>query len=249
MRQDAVGDQQNPPPGLPLRRDDLVCEELDGEAVVFDPQCGGVHRFNAATLLVWELCDGAHTTAAIAEVVAARYAIDPDEARVYIERVVEQLRERGLVDQSGPRVANVASSSAEQGPSEDPEGTAGQATSAEQCAAALRPGRAPGLTRRELVGGGVAKLVFVAPVISSFCAASAYANASNPIHPGSPLGPGGCKNVGYSCAVKQDCCGDGLALTDCLGNVCCVKSNKTGCVIDTDCCNFPADTCNAGVCN
>ena len=94
-----------------------------------------------------------------------------------------------------------------------------------------------------------ALVVFAAPVTSTFCAAGAYAAASNPIHPGSPLGPGGCKNVGYSCADKQDCCGGGLSLTDCSDNVCCVKANKTGCVYDTDCCNYPADTCNAGVCN
>ena len=247
MRQDAVGDQQNPPPGLPLRRYDLVCEELDGEAVVFDPQCGGVHRFNAATLLVWELCDGAHTATAIADAVAARYAIDPNDARVYIERVVEQFRERGLVDQSWPQVSNVASSSAAQGQTADSEDTARQATGTDQCSPALRPAQPRGPTRREVLGGGVAKLVFVAPVISSFCAARAYANASNPIHPGSPTGLGGCKNVGYSCVWSSDCC-DGVGDNRCIDNVCCVRPGKSGCVFDEDCCDFPTDTCNAGTC-
>ena len=92
-------------------------------------------------------------------------------------------------------------------------------------------------------------MVFAAPVISTFCAAGAYAAASNPIHAGSPFGAGGCKNVGFSCTTNSDCCGQGTDLTACQATTCCVKSNKNGCLIDQDCCDFPTDTCNAGICN
>ena len=56
-----IGDQENAPDAMPLRRDDIVLEELDGEAILYDPRYGAVHRFNAVTLFVWDLCDGSHT--------------------------------------------------------------------------------------------------------------------------------------------------------------------------------------------
>ena len=149
--------------GRPLQRCDLICDELDDEAVLFDPRLGSVHRFNAMTLFIWQRCDGAHAAHALAEAVAERYAIDTQQALLQVERVLSEFDELGLLDHS-PRAP-------------DPS-----------------PWRGP--TRRAVLGVGMAKLVFVAPVISTFWAASAYANASNPIHPGSPLGGGGCKNVG-----------------------------------------------------
>ena len=46
---------------LLIRREDPTVEELDGEAVIYDPICGAVHRFNDVVLFVWSGCDGTRT--------------------------------------------------------------------------------------------------------------------------------------------------------------------------------------------
>ena len=249
-----AGDQtilagENSSRAIPRRRDDLHIEQLDGEAILYDPRYEAVHRFNAVTLFIWSNCDGLRSTTEIANLLIGRYAIDRDSGLAHLERALAELAELGLVEHD-------SATDGDPGPLAD-EHSATEATIDSPEATATtrgyhpdrRPAEPRGLTRREVLGGGAVKLIFAAPVISTFCATPAYADASNPIHPGSPFGLGGCKNVGYSCAIKQDCCGDGLELTDCVGNVCCVKANKVGCVFDEDCCDFPVKTCTGGVCN
>ena len=100
MTDAGVGNKKSSSRGTPLRRDDLVCEELDDEAVLFDPRLGSVHRFNAMTLFIWQRCDGAHAAHAMAEAVARRYAIDTQQALLHVERVVSEFDELGLLDDS-----------------------------------------------------------------------------------------------------------------------------------------------------
>ncbi|HUU82736.1 MAG TPA: PqqD family protein [Phycisphaerae bacterium] len=239
-----------PTGGRPLRRDDVTCEEMDGEAVLFDPQSGAVHRFNAMTLCVWKLCDGTRGPAHIADGIAANYAIGSREALPHVRRILDGLEERSLFCEGGDEAEPAAGCARTDGPGSEAQHTAGMTPPPE----AHRPDSAPiqqrGLTRRQALGGGVAKLVFVAPLIATFCARTAYAEASNPIHPGSPTGLGGCKNIGYSCAYSSDCClGIGNSRCHLTDFVCCVRTGKEGCVFDEDCCEFPTDTCNAGWCN
>lgn len=230
---------------IPRRRDDLHVEKLDGEAILYDPRYEAVHRFNAVTLFIWNNCDGLRSTTEIAGLLIGRYAIGRDSGLAHVERTVVELAELGLVEHDSATDGDLVPPEDEHSPTDRPELTGTTGGYRPDC----RPFELRGLTRREVLGGGAAKLIFAAPVILTFCATPAYADASNPIHPGSPFGLGGCKNVGYSCAVKQDCCGEGLELTDCIDNVCCVKANKSGCVFDEDCCDFPAKTCDGGQCN
>ena len=103
------------------------------------------------------------------------------------------------------------------------------------------------MTRREALTAGASRLLFVAPVISTFCATRAHAAGSNPLHASSPLGPGGCKNVGFSCVINNDCCEEGIGKTACQTGTCCVQHNEAGCLDDIDCCNG-GDSCVAGQC-
>ena len=154
----------------PKRRDDLVFHELDGEALVYDTRSGAVHRFNAITLFVWNACDGLHTTGDIAHEVTERYAIDSGQALVQVEWVVEQLTKWGLLQD-----AQAADFSQDEWV-----GTASPDTCCQEPASrahgvhpADRGTRRPSAhrplpSRRELLSGGATKLVFVAPVISTF---------------------------------------------------------------------------------
>ncbi len=74
----------------PVRRDDLVLEELDGEAVLYDPRYGALHRFNAVTLFVWDLCDGSHTMADIARRLTQLCEVEPDEALDNVQRATAE---------------------------------------------------------------------------------------------------------------------------------------------------------------
>ena len=236
--------QEGSPYAVPRHRDDLNVEELDGEAILYDPRGQAVHRFDAVTLFVWNSCDGLRSVTEIANAVVGRYAIGRDAALAQVQRIVAGLGELGLLEQDFATDGNLVPAPGRHSRVEDAPDGAESATAIDGNPPDGRSSEPRRLTRREAVSGGVAKLVFVAPVISTFCARTAYAEASNPIHPGSPLGPGACKNVGFSCAANPDCCGSGLDLTACQGNTCCVKHNKTGCVLDSDCCDFPADSCN-----
>ena len=84
-------------PRFPRRRGDLSVEELDGEAVLYDPRNGAVHRFNATTFYVWNACDGSHTPQDVAITIADRYAVEAEDALKIVGGVVAQLSERGLL--------------------------------------------------------------------------------------------------------------------------------------------------------
>ncbi|UCG33467.1 MAG: PqqD family protein [Phycisphaerales bacterium] len=241
------------PHDKPLRRADLFLEELDGEAVLYDPRCGAVHRFNALTLFVWDACDGSHSAADIAKAVTATYTVDADEALGHVNHVVAELCTRDLLANGCAAAAKVpavrdvdtgARAVADLAPTAEPGGQTGSMSGSMR----RNPSVRRLLSRRAVLRGGATKLAFAAPAISTFFARPAC--ASNPINPAaSVFGAGGCKNPGYSCTGAFECCG-GAAGAQCQWpeQVCCIKSGKTTCYRDEDCCNFPADICNAGKC-
>ena len=62
----------------PLQASDLLASELEGELVLFNSAEEVVHVLNPTAKLVWDLCDGQHTTDDIAQALRAHYAIPPD---------------------------------------------------------------------------------------------------------------------------------------------------------------------------
>lgn len=220
---------------VPLRRDGIVLEELDGEAILYDPRYGAIHRFNDVTLFVWDLCDGVHAVQDMAHRLTQLSEVAPGKAMESVQRVIAELQTLDLLEGNAAEPMNPATvpcwteSPAEQRnrPAHPEVGEA-------------RPLR---LSRRQLLGCGVTKIVFVAPVISTFFASGAYASGPSA---SAAFGTGGCKTVGYSCSVNGDCC-EGGTKTACQTGTCCVQHNETGCTSDADCCNGP-DVCNSGTC-
>lgn len=236
-----IGDQEYAPDAMPLRRDDLVLEELDGEANLYDPRYGAVHRFNAVTLFVWDLCDGSHTVRDIAKTLTKLFDVQPDEALESVERVIAELRTLDLVQ--GAPVEPMNKRHVPWWTKAPPEPAASSVLPPAGPTEELR------LSRRQLLRGGVTKLVFVAPVISTFFAAGAYASSPDP----SAFGAGGCKNLTFSCVVNTDCCDndDCLACRTQFGggiDVCCIRKNCAGCTTDAECCEEADLGCIAGTC-
>ena len=191
----------------PARRDDIVIHELDGEAVLYDERSGAVHRFNETALTVWKACDGSRRVSEISRGLAQRYALGSGEARSEVEKVIRELRAKGLLIESPEPATQPAS-------------------------------RLP--SRRELLCGGTAKLIYTAPLISTFFASGACASG-----PSASAAFGvDCKTVGYSCSNPPECCihpGNGL----CTSGACCGFTG-VACDDDADCCG--ARTCSSGSC-
>ena len=206
----------------PLRRDDLDFHELDGEAVLYDAQSGAVHRFNAVTVWIWDACDGHRTTAEIARMLSEEYSVATDHALAHAQRAIEGFEARGLLQ--GEPVEKAITGIGGDEPSPPRKATEGPR----------------GLSRREVLRSTTGKMALAAPLISTFFAAGAYASA-----PAS--GPGGCKLLGFSCTVAEDCCvlpPDGK----CENFKCCIKKDRAGCEFDSDCCDYPIEICIDGVC-
>lgn len=133
---------------MPSRRLNVLVESLDGEAVLYDPSLGAVHRFDATTLTVWEACDGSRTMEEIANLLRLDHDLDRNSALSHAERAVAALISLDLLANTKTEIR--------------PDKTQRMVP---------RVDASPGsLSRRELLSGGATKLVLAGPVVSTFFA-------------------------------------------------------------------------------
>lgn len=83
---------------LPCRRENVVENELDGEAILFNPANGATHRLNETALAVWRQCDGRRSTRQMAEFLIDAYEVDPDIALQDVEQLVVVFAEADLLE-------------------------------------------------------------------------------------------------------------------------------------------------------
>jgi PqqD family protein of HPr-rel-A system len=82
----------------PAVRDDLTLVECDdGEALVFDPQTGGVHLLNAEAALVFSLCDGSASVQQTAAEIAEEFGLPGRAVEQQVRLVVRDLRRNRLL--------------------------------------------------------------------------------------------------------------------------------------------------------
>lgn len=75
----------------------VVAETLDGEATIVDLESGTYYALNESGSYVWdELSKGADGDS-LPEALAARYGVDPEEARSAVDGIVGELLERKLI--------------------------------------------------------------------------------------------------------------------------------------------------------
>jgi PqqD family protein of HPr-rel-A system len=86
-----------PPGGLVAREERMLSERLLDETVLLDPASGRYVRLNASATLLWEALAQPATLTALAQRLAAHYALDPDRAHADAARFVASLAERGVV--------------------------------------------------------------------------------------------------------------------------------------------------------
>jgi len=81
----------------PVRRSELTVQELDGEALIYDPVTADTHRLNETAYFIWRGCDGRSTIANVAERLTEIYDVERAEATRHTRRMIAELIERGLV--------------------------------------------------------------------------------------------------------------------------------------------------------
>lgn len=216
-------------------------EYLDGEAVLYSPELGSVHRFDARTLVVWKGCNGCHTLAEIVAMLSTQSEMSACETEEFVEQVVVELVARDLV---------VVKGGAEPNAGQSPTGKTAWTPDDRAIPTSLTSqGSDRVLSRRELLTGGASRLVLGAPVISSFFATGAYASGLSASGALGTDSGGACKNILYSCSNQNDCCND-VAARGCENNAgpgkhCCIKIDDA-CASDEECCNNRS--CTAGTC-
>jgi PqqD family protein of HPr-rel-A system len=82
----------------PKARETLTVVELDGEAVVFDPDSLDVHRLNPTATLIFRFLDGSSSVDELADDVAAAFDAPVDDVRAQLTELVQQLDETDLLE-------------------------------------------------------------------------------------------------------------------------------------------------------
>ena len=81
----------------PVRRSDVTVQELDGEALIYDPVTADTHRLNRTAYLIWQSCDGRLAPADLAVRLIEVYDVERQEALQHAQRMVGELIQQGQV--------------------------------------------------------------------------------------------------------------------------------------------------------
>lgn len=81
----------------PKAREGLSVVELDGEAIIFDTESGGLHHLNPTATLVFTLCDGMSTMREISDELSEAFGLPNEEIEPQVRGVVRRFRKADLL--------------------------------------------------------------------------------------------------------------------------------------------------------
>jgi hypothetical protein len=79
-----------------LRRSEVKWWEVEGEAVVYDPDSGSGHVLNGTAFGIWCLCDGEHSLFDITQGLIQLFPEQEESIRVDVPTIARQLVDLGL---------------------------------------------------------------------------------------------------------------------------------------------------------
>jgi len=87
-------------PNYPHKKQGLIREEMEGadEVIFVDDVSGSNFAMNRMAAIILELCDGEHTPAAIAGIIAESLAADPEQVTADTEAILTEFSAYGLID-------------------------------------------------------------------------------------------------------------------------------------------------------
>lgn len=59
----------------PKRRDDILTQDSGDEVMLYDPNADEMHILNPTAQLIWDLCDGTHSTEQITAEVTTKFTV------------------------------------------------------------------------------------------------------------------------------------------------------------------------------
>lgn len=82
---------------FPKRRDDVVAQVADDEAVLLDISSGRYFGLNSVGSRIWELCDGNRSLADIVAAICSEFEVAVDVAEADAVEILDQLKKERLV--------------------------------------------------------------------------------------------------------------------------------------------------------
>ena len=82
---------------VPIKREGLLAEEVDGQLIVLDPESGAARVLNTIGLAVWMLIDGTRDLASMVRTLSEEAAAEEEIVRADVSRFLRALAEAGLL--------------------------------------------------------------------------------------------------------------------------------------------------------
>jgi predicted ATPase len=82
----------------PIRRPDVMVKDIGGETLLYSRDEKAIHVLNPTAQRIWELCDGQHTVADIAQAIRSSFVVpDQHDLTADIRQVIAVFVEKGLL--------------------------------------------------------------------------------------------------------------------------------------------------------
>lgn len=86
---------------IPIRSEDIVWRNLDGEAVLLNPKSGKYFGMNAVGCSFWEKIDGARSLSEIIDLLFADYEVERETLERDIAELVAKLEKNYIITLQG----------------------------------------------------------------------------------------------------------------------------------------------------
>jgi hypothetical protein len=80
------------------RNNAVLWRELDGEAVLLNPEAGSSYTLNRVGTLIWKMLDGKHTPDDIATAICQLYKVEHEQALQDVANILADLRSNNLLN-------------------------------------------------------------------------------------------------------------------------------------------------------
>ena len=84
----------------PPRRRDIIVEQMEGEASLFDPLNNHTHHLNETAYAIWQQCDGQRTNIDMAGALTEHYEVNLQTVLEDVDQLVVRFVESGLLRRS-----------------------------------------------------------------------------------------------------------------------------------------------------
>ena len=79
------------------RNEEILAKLVDGEAIFVNPSNGMYYSVERVGAAAWEMLDQGHTLATVAKTLSERYEVSPEQARVDLDKLANELLKAELV--------------------------------------------------------------------------------------------------------------------------------------------------------